>query len=231
MFKVSSSLFALCIFTTSFSQTVKAVALADSLIHAGTFKIAVTTYTFPTEIKKLQEKALSNLKSNIEWSDKYVIKLVEEGDKDLRFMDAYGLSKEEFTTMLKGFKRGMYAVLSDTNIINIKKQNGIISFNSTGKFSLFKYLKINTISHTISFDNLTLKKEVKINGKFYAPILNGFEAFSSTGTVSPGLQKKISFFALSVGVNNQDTRTCLSLGYGTNSSQFTSPEFLIITIF
>lgn len=232
MRKFSLSFFLVCVLATSFCQTVETVALADSLIQPGTFKIAITTYKFPAAIEELQRRAVANLKKDPRWSDRYIITLVEKGDRYyLKFMEAYGLTKGEFTTMLNGFKRGMDPVLSDTGTVVIKKQKGIISFTTTGKFSLLKYLKINTNSHIISLDNLVLSKERKTTGEYYTPTLNGLQAFGSAGTVSPGLQKNFSYFSLLVGVNDRDTRTCLSLGYGRGSSLNNPPDFLVVTIF
>jgi hypothetical protein len=213
-------------------QTVKAVRLSDSLLQVDIFKAAITSYDFPVEIKQLQTKALTNLKGNPEWAGKYLLVRVKEGDQDIKFLDAYGLTKAEFEKMLTGFRNGQMAIYSDTLPIAIKKNNNLITFQGSKKLSLFNFLKIDTKNNIVYYDNLKTTRELEIDGKFYAPILKGIESHMSEEVSSLKLQSDITYFGYSVGTNKDDTRPTLCLIYGkpTKGQVISNPSFLIITI-
>ena len=211
----------------SFAQTNKTIELIDKLLTNGSLVAAITVYEFPAEIQALQQKAMKNLRANPEWADKYIVRMVEKGTKDISYMDAYGLTREEFNKMLTGFKNGKRAVFTDTFNINIKRINDVITFKGEGKLTAFNYLNINIKKKHIIYDNLLLTREIELLGKFYAPILYGYESFMESKI--PGQKKatKINTAGLSIGKNRGDTRTtiCLILMKGLNDV-----DFLTITL-
>lgn len=229
MRKISTFIIFLFFSSLIAGQTIKAVHLADSLLKTGSFKAAITTYDFPKDIKELQDKAIKNLKSNLQWADKYIIVQVQKGATDIpKFLDAYGLTEEEFDKMLAGFKAKKHVVFSDTTLINIKNSNGLITFQTSKKISTFNYLKIDTKTNIISFDNFRVTRELPVKGKFYAPTLQGFETGNSEQIASLKNQTGVTYFGLTIGMNAGDNRTTLCLIYGTGSTGET--KFLNITI-
>jgi hypothetical protein len=229
MRKIYIFLFFVVINSIAFGQTIRAVHLADSLLKAGNLKAAITTYDFSKDIKDLQDKALTNLKNNPQWADKYIVVQVQKGATDIpKFLDAYGLTEEEFEKMINGFKAKKKAVFSDTTSISIKKSNGLITFQTFKKISLFNYLKIDTKKNVIYFDNFQVTKELPITEKFYAPILKGIETHTSEQINSLKNKTGITYFGLTLGVNSNDNRPTLCLIYGTGSLGET--KFLTITI-
>jgi hypothetical protein len=227
--KTSALVLLVFINVAGYGQVNKTVRLTDSLLQAGNFRAAITTYEFPTEIKQLQEKAIANLKSNPKWADKYVVVQVEKGATDIpRLIDAYGLTAEEFDKMIAGFKARRLAIYSDTTPLVIIKNKGLITFKCAKKMSLFNYLVIDIKHNLILFDNLRVTKELPITGKFYAPLLLGFEAHQSEITGSSKSQTGITYFGLSVGVNQGNTKPTLCLIHGQGT--IGAVEFLTITI-
>lgn len=226
-----NKLLLLIIFTliglTSFSQPLKTVALSDKLLKSGNHKVAITSYEFPNDIQELQEKALKNLRANPQWTHSYIIKQVESGSKTLNFMEAYGLTEQEFNKMLTGFKNDKKVIFRDTVNLKIQRLNGVITFNAEGKLIPFNYLTIDTKKNQIIYDNYKLTREVELTGqKEYAPILNGYESF--WGEVIPGKKSKSNKGAdFSIGINSGDIRPTLCL---ILQSTINDTEYLIITV-
>ncbi len=185
------------------------------MIKPGKTKAAITTYDFPGDIKMLQNKALKALKANPQWADKYIVWLVEKGSTEIpNDLDAYGLTQGEFDKMIAGFKRRKQPIFSDTTEIVVMKLNGIITFRTSKHLDLFNYLSIDTKSYTIQFENLKTKKEILIKGKFYAPVLNGFETSSSEKSGDTKNVTGVTYFGLTIGINQGDTRPTMTLIYG-----------------
>ena len=225
-------LMALSLLNAAMGQTVKAVELADNLLPEGSQKAAFTHYAFPENIRSLQARAVNNLKANPEWADKYIVKMVERGVNDLKYMDAYGLSRNEFDLMLAGFRNGQQPVYTDTFNLTIKRTNGIISFKGEKKATAFDLLRIDTKLKQISYDNFLITKELEIKGKFYAPILFGFETHDNTKLTGKKQQSPaITSAGLSIGKNKGSDRAtmCLILAR-PGSSGIAEFEFLTITL-
>jgi hypothetical protein len=199
-------------FGTKAQLPINAVKLADSLLSSGNHQACFVSYEFPERIRILQEKAISNLKSNPQWADKYIVILMEQGFGYIHYMDAYGLTHQEFDTLLIGFKNRQEAILKDTFDIRIKKDNGLISFYAKGKASVYNYLSIDTKKNQIIYDHYILTGEYVITGKFYAPILQGYEVCGCSGTVK-GEESKLSLDAncFSIGINKDDNRATIVL--------------------
>ena len=218
----------LCSYLVHFGQTPKTVALADDLLKSGTFKAALVAYEFPSDIQALQSKAVKNLKANPEWADKYIVFLVQRGAwQDLKFMDAYGLTRPEFDKMIAGFRQGMKSILKDKFDITITKANGIITFKAASGLQVYNYLSIDVNNKTVTFDNRLLRKELELRGKFYAPALFGYEVFNPMDIQGKKQQTKYGSVAFAVGKNTGDNKTTLSL---VLHSTFTEMEYFIITI-
>jgi hypothetical protein len=232
MHKISIISILILVCSFGLGQTYQGVQLADSLLKNGRFKAAVTTYDFPNEIKVLQDKALTALKNNPKLSDKYIVTQLARGDKDLKFLEAYELKRDEFEKMLDGFKAGQIPVYSDTSQIAIDKSKSLITFKCSQKLSLFNFLRIDINAKTIYFDNIKVTKELAIDGKFYAPILKGIECHSSEEINTANKQSDITYFGLAIGTNKNDFRPTLCLLYGkpTNGGEISRPQFLIMTI-
>lgn len=212
-----------------FGQTYQAVHLADSVLKAGNFKAAVTTYDFTGETKDLQEKTLRNLKSNPQWADKYIAVLIQKGMVDIpKLLDAYGLTENEFDKMINGFKARKKALFSDTTNFTVKRNNGLITFQSSKKLAFFNNLTIDTKKNIIFFDNFHVTRERPITGKYYAPILKGIETSNSERTSFLTNKTGITYFAFTIGVNANDDRPTLCLIYGKGKVGDT--EILNITI-
>jgi hypothetical protein len=212
----------------SFAQTNKTIELTDKLLTNGSHKAAITVYEFPDEIQVLQQKAMKNLKANPEWADKYIVRMVEKGTKDISYMDAYGLTREEFNKMLTGFKNGKRAVFTDTFNISIKRANDIITFKAEGKLTAFNYFNIDLKKKHIIYDNLLLTKENELTGQNkHAPILYGYEALRESKI--PGQKKvtKVNALSFNIGKNRGDTRTTISLVLIKGLSDV---DFLTITL-
>ncbi len=209
-------------------QTPNATKLSDSLLKAGSFKVVVTTYDFPNDVKVLQEKALKSLKSNPQWADKYIVVQVQKGAPDIpKLLDVYGLTESEFDTMITGFKKKKQTIFSDTTPFIINKANGLITFKTTKSLNLFNNLRIDTRKQAVLFDNLKTTRELFISGKFYAPILNGFETHSSEQTTHDN-KTGITNFGFAIGVNSGDIRPSITLIY--SKGQINDTKFLSITL-
>lgn len=229
MQKLLSSIFLILIYSSAFSQINNTIHFADSLIKQGTFKAAIVNYEYPAEIKALQAKALKNLKNDPKWAGKYIIHLVEVGDKGLRYEDGMGLSTQEFDKLLTAFKKDKDVILSDTFNLKIIKTNGVITFNTTKKATLFNKLKIDTRKAEITYENLKLTKEVKSEGgKLFAPKLQGYEAHGSRMFSEDKPDYSMGSFGLCIGVNTGETRTTICLMMFPKSTD--KPEFLTIAI-
>lgn len=214
------------------AQTGKTVELAKKILPIGNQKAAITTYEFPDEIKTLQEKATRNLKANPEWADKYIVRMIMQGVDDISYMDEYGLSKEEFAKMIAGFKSRKQAVYTDTFNLAIKLTGEIISFKGEKKLSAYDHLKIDTKTKQISYDNLLITNELAIEGKFYAPILYGFETHNNVNLPIKKRQTQvINAAGFSIGKNkgNDKPTLCLILTK-PGSDRLPEIEFLTITI-
>ena len=225
-------IFLTLILLMTFVLTIKAqprntVLLADSLLKSGNFKAAIVSYEFPPIIRELQEKALKNLKGNPQWADKYIVSMVKRGTSDIQYMDAYGLTEQEFVQMLDGFKNKKKVILKDTFDIAVRKKNGLTTFHGSGKLSFFNYLTIDKKNSQILYDNSRLTREVELRGKFYAPILYGYEAFWNEEIQGKKQMVKAGCSGFSIGRNENDNRTtmCLLLQYDLSKS-----EDIIITI-
>lgn len=208
------------------AQPKNTVLLADSLLKPGSFKAAIVSYEFPQAVKDLQGKAVKNLKSDPQWADKYIVSMVQKGAKDIPYMEAYGLTQQEFAQMLDGFKRRKQAILKDSFDLEVRKRDGLITFRGSGKLSYYDYLIIDKKNSQIIYDNNRLAREVELRGKFYAPILYGYEAFWDEAI--PGKKQMVKGSSgFSIGKNENDDRTtlCLLLDYGG-----TDPKDIIITI-
>ena len=212
---------------TGFGQPIKMVALADSLLKPGVKEAVVISYEFPDSIKVLQNKAVKNLKADPEWANKYVVRMVESGSKTLNFLEAYGLTRQEFDKMFTGFKNEKNVVFRETFDLKIRKISGIITFKGDKKLSAFNYLAIDTRKKQISYDNNYLTREVELTGqKTYAPILFGYEAF--WGVTIPNKKQMAKWGAgFSIGKNIGDNRTTLCLLIQHSVSDI---EYLCITI-
>lgn len=218
----------LCLSLVHYGQTPKTIALADSLLKAGKFKAAIVSYEFPADIQALQNKALKNLKANPQWADKYIVSLVGRGSwRDLTFMDAYGLTRQEFDAMIAGFKIGKKAILKEESDITIARYNGLITFKAASRLAVFNHLTIDVRKQQIVFDNRLFHKEVECRGKFYAPDLTGYEAFRSQEVQGKQQQTKYGSVGFTIGRNSGDTKPTLCL---LLQSSLREPEFLIVTI-
>jgi hypothetical protein len=232
MYKPLHFLAALLISSTVFSQTSETAYLADTLIRAGAFKAAVTIYDFPKEIKELQQKALSYIKKDKERARTYLVRMVERGDKDIsRNAAEYGLTQQEFDKMLAAFRTGHLPFYSDTSLITITKTNGLITFKTSGKLSLFNHLRIDTKASYIYYDDLRATKELKFYGKIWAQSLLGMEVHDSEKVKFVKKQSRITSFSLAVGTSKGYVKPALSLGYVIPSGELMNqPEFIIMTI-
>jgi hypothetical protein len=213
-----------------YAQTRKSVHLADSLIKAGSFNVAITRYDFPAEIKTLQLKALASINKNPEWKDKYLVSMVERGDKSIpKELDAYGLTSDEFDKMLAGFKNGKKAFYLDITTVIIKKQDGTITFKTSGKQSVLNFLKIDTKKGLFYFDNVQSISETAINGKFYAPLLQGYEVNTKEQDNVPKKKSGIVLFGLSIGTDSGYGKPTICLAHFLKSEQ-EIPKFSVFTI-
>ena len=222
----------LSLLNTAKAQTVKAVELASNLLPAGSRQAALTNYEFPQNVRNLQTKALTNLKADPQWANTYTTRAVEKGVNDITYTEAYGLSRNEFDVMLTGFKNGKQPVFTDTFTLIIKHTDGIISFKGEKKISAFDLLRIDTKSKQISYDNFLITRELELRGKFYAPVLYGFETHNSTSISGKKKQSPgITSAGLSIGKNkgSELTTLCLILARpaGGGLAEF---EFLTITL-
>ena len=229
MLKLFTLLFFTFYFSALFGQTPNSVNLADSLLKAGTFKAATISYDYPQHIKELQTKALKNLRSNPEWADKYIVRLIEKGAKDLPYVDAMGLTKDEYNELALGFKKEKDIILGDTFTIIIKKINGTFTFSAIKIATAFNKLKIDTKKKEITYGNLKLTKELQAMGqKSFAPLLLGFEASWAESIGIKSENETVGSFGLCIGINSGDTKPTLCLIRKINSSL--EQEFLTITI-
>ncbi len=232
-FSIIRKILATVVFVTVYviinGQTIDAVKLADSLFKPGALMAAITTYDFPKEIKRLQEKALSSLKSSSRKGDSSLVFLIKKGDVDIpKLLDDYGLTESEFDKMISGFRKKREPIFSDTTAFKIKKVNGILIFETTKKMHLFNYLSIDTKRDNILFDNLTTTKELQISGKFYAPTLVGIETHTSKIANADKNKSGIVNFGLAIGVNKGDERPSMTLIYGRE--KLDEIKFISITI-
>ena len=213
-------------FCTAKGQTPNATSLADSLLKTGTFNAVTVTYDYPKEIKKIQQKALHNLKNNPEWADRYIVRLVEGGDKNLPYVDAMGLTQEEYNYLRQVFIKDKDIIPIDTFKLAINKTNGVISFKADKKATVFNALKINTKTKEITYSYARVTKEIKEYGqKFFAPKLFGYETFGAQPLSSSN--NKFKDFAFCIGVNKGDTKPTLVLLFSNPSSQ---PDTITISI-
>lgn len=213
----------LCSFRHVIAQTDKTIDLANKFLNNGNHKAAITVYEFPGEIQALQQKAMKHLKADPEWADKYIVRMVEKGSKDLSYMEAYGLTRNEFDKMLAGFRRDKQAIFSDTFNIIIKRTNDIIFFKGENKLAVFNHLSIDTKNKQLVYDNKLLTKELELIGqKNYAPILYGYEAFWDSKIPGKKQLTKVTSAGLSIGKNKGDERPmlCLILTKGFNDVEF-----------
>jgi hypothetical protein len=214
--------------STILAQTIKTATLADNLLKKGNYKAAIVSYDFPSAIQELQAKALKNLKANRELSDKYIVRLVEKGAKDLTFLDAYGLTRDDFEKMLTGFKNEKKAVFTDTFNLTIQKLNGVISFKGDKRLTPFNYLTIDTRKEQITYDNNIIVREIELTGqKNFAPILFGYEASSNTEIRNMKKATKYTSAGLCIGKNTGDSRPSLCLILQSSIADF---DFLNVTI-
>lgn len=205
-------LFGLMVFLDVRAQTPHTAALADSLLRPGNFKAALVSYEFPPEIARLQQKALQHLEGDPQWARKYVTSQVRRGVTvpDIPYLDASGLTRQEFEQMLDGFRKKRQAVLKDTFAISIIKVKGVICFKGSGKLAVYNYLTIDPGKGVIVYDNYKLEGEIKLDGKIYAPVLHGYEAAGSEEI--PGTTHTANGFSgFSVGKNEHDDRTTMIL--------------------
>jgi hypothetical protein len=218
--------------TIIFGQTKNAIKLADSLLKTGRFNAAITKYDFPEEIKILQARALTSLKNDPVWADKYIIKLVESGDRELKYNEAFGLTKEEFAGMLSGFVKGQIPIYSDTSKILIKKTGGVISLETSGELQPFSFISFDTRNNVIYLDNRRVTREIAIDGKLYAPILKGVECFGSEEVVTLKRKSRLNFSGISIGVNKSDFKPTLCLVHVGEAKDniLNQPRFIIMTI-
>lgn len=205
-------------FCNANGQTPNATSLADSLLKAGTFNAVTVTYEYPKEVKRIQQKALQNLRSNPEWADKYIVRLVEKGDKNLPNVEAMGLTQEEYNYLRQAFIKDKDIIPVDTFNLTIDKTNGVITFKTDKKALVFNALKINTKTKEITYSNARVTREIKEYGqKFFAPKLFGYETFWAQPLSSSN--RKFKEFAFCIGVNKGDTKPTLVLLFSNPSSQ------------
>ena len=220
-------LLSLLISLRTFSQTTNTIAFADSTLKAGNHKVAIIAYEFPEDIRQLQAKAVKNLKANPEWSDKFIVHLVEAGSKTLSFMDAYGLTKAEFDKMLTAFKDDKQVVFQDTANLKIQRVNGVITFKGDSKLAAFNYLSLDTRKKQVIYDNNILTRELELTGqKEYASLLFGYETHWAEAI--PGKRPKTNVeAAFSIGINSGDNRPTLCLIMPMSISDV---KYLIVTL-
>jgi hypothetical protein len=226
-------LFTLLLFTFFFSalfgQTPHSVNLIDSLLKAGTFKAVTISYDYPKHIKELQTKVLKNLRSNPEWANKYIVRIIEKGAKDLSYVDAMGLTKDEYNELALGFKKDKDIIIGDTLKFIIKKINGTFTFSAIKIATAFNKLKIDTKKKEITYGNLKLTKELQANGqKSFAPLLQGFEAYWAESIGIKSENETVGSFGLCIGINSGDNKPTLCLIRKINSSP--EPEIFTISI-
>lgn len=232
MRKIVVLIIAVCSFHLVFGQTPGIVQEISNFLKPGNYKVAVTTFAFPKEVSQLQQKALSSLSPAYKQSR--VPSMIEEGDINLRFDTAYGLTREEFRIMINGFSIGKLPGYSDTSTISVTKVNGLIKMKCNKKLNMFDLLSIDINTANVIYDNLKLTKELSTEGKFYAPGLKGVEGLSSTEISTIKRKSDVGYFSLTVGSHRSDNKFAFCLGYGkirTNDSRvLAGPEFLIMTV-
>jgi hypothetical protein len=218
----------------STAQTPKTVALTDSLIKTGTYKVALTTYEFAPEIKILQDSVIARLQKNPKWAGTNLIVMLENGDFwDLKYMDEYGITRDEYNKMATAFKKRKQPIYSKPIAISIKKVNGVFTFQTTGAASLLNHLVINTRSNLISFGEKYMGEEYVSKYKFYASSFSGFE--TRTGDkINRSYKSKIktNVGAVCIGFNEGDGQPAIILGIikKDKPSDFARVEFLVFTI-
>jgi hypothetical protein len=224
---ICNAILALFFFTAN-GQTPNSTALADSLLKAGKYKAVTIIYDYPEDVKQIQQKALKNLKSNPEWADKYIVRLVEYGDKDLPYVEGMGLSQQEYNYLRQAFIKDKDIIPVDTFNLIINKVNGVISFKANAKGTAFNDLKINTKTKEITYRNSKVTKEITEYGQnFFAPKLFGYETFS-TSPLSSNNKTKLKDFGFCIGVNKGDTKPTLCLMF--DHRPIPLPDVLTITI-
>ncbi|MCW3074892.1 MAG: hypothetical protein JWP69_1961 [Flaviaesturariibacter sp.] len=218
--------FALLCTTFVYAQTKGATTLADSLLKVGTFKAVTIKYDYPKEVKQLQEKAITNLKNNPEWAEKYLVHIIAKGDKNLPYESAMGLSQQEFNYLRQAFIKDKDIIAIDTFNLTIKKANGVISFKADKKATQFNDLKINTQKQEIDLLNSRLTMEIKQHGQsWFSPKLFGFECNNAKAIFSG---KGFREFAFHIGVNKGDVKPTLALLFWKGPT--TPPEVLSIIV-
>ncbi len=214
---------------TKAQSPVETIKLADSLLKSGDYKACVVNYEFPDTIKRLQEKAIKNLDKNPKLADKFIEKFVSTGTVGmLHYSSDYGLTRDEYDSMIAGFRIRKKAVLKDTFGISVKKENGVISFNAKGKLAAFNNLSIHVNTSKIIYDNYLLTREGAIQGgQIYAPALYGYEVSWPV----PVEKKQSNYYdgasGFSIGKNKDDDRITLALLFQSNLPR---KEPIVITI-
>lgn len=227
------SLFLITIVSTG--QTPKAVALLDSLLSPGTFTVAVTIYAFPAEVQVLQDSIIARLNRNPSWAGKNLIHLIGVGDyRNLKYMNEYGITREEYNLMMTAFKKGKQPIYGDKKPITIYRKNGALSFKTSGKAGLLNFLTINSISSTMAFSQQYMEAEFAFSHKFYAPSTYGFETHSSNKLnlkVKKTTETEIG--GVIIAINEGDGKPVIGfmLLEKNNPTDIAKPLFVLFTIF
>jgi hypothetical protein len=154
---------------SAFSQADKAIELSKKIFKPGIVTAGLYYMDFPSDIKSLQEKSITNLNKSPEWKGRGIIKMITDGDLLVTYMDEMGLTKDEFHKMHEGFEKGKQRFVTDTIQMKITITNNVISFSGKGKLSVINPLSINLNNKSINYDCWTSTKEFpRMNGVIFS---------------------------------------------------------------
>ena len=131
-------------------------------------------------------------------------------------------------------RKNKIPIYSDTSVLVIKKNNGIISFECKKQISLFNSIKIDTKNKFVTFGQLKLGKERYDKNVDYVPTISGVFAMMEGSFIGkPQLNTGVTYFGLAAGLSENEKRATLSLGYSkqTNRLEIIQVQMLTITIF
>jgi hypothetical protein len=162
---------------------------------------------FPSDIKSLQEKSITNLNKSPEWKGSGIIKMITDGDLLVTYMDEMGLTKDEFHKMHEGFEKGKQRFVTDTIQMKITITNNVISFSGKGKLSVINPLSINLNNKSINYDCWTSTKEFpRMNGVIFS---SGSEVHLERTKKSKRVNDNLVGF--DIGDSAQDNKTIMHL--------------------
>jgi hypothetical protein len=211
----ASLILSFIIFNAKAQSPVNTAKLADSLLSTGNHTVCLITYQFPSNIERLQKKALDSLhrfKTQNLLAKQLDVKLLEDGTSyGLHFKPEFGLSTQEFDTLFTGFQVKRKAVYGDTLSIYIANVKGVISFNATGKLVVYNGLSINTGKAQIVYNAYLLTRENAVQKPFYAPTLVGYEVDWPVPVDKKKTNPSTGIMGLTIGRDNDNGRSTIAL--------------------